>query len=493
MNGKKQDVEYLPNELLHENTTLTPFDNEVTNSVLTPSNKRTYISSSGERKASKHCNSHTNEIAEDSNKTAGKVNGRETSHYADINNIGGYGSDVSTSTYALQIALKSMKERYQRLQRKISDLEEENGKLFSGKSELFGEIGKMQENSIKLREKNLQLNHEVHSKHQECCSLKEQVSSVSKENLRLNTELLQASNQSKKLSKEVEDLQKENSTLKESLEEIWSHCKNYSLPSELLLKIEFIISKNLKKSSSISDLWPKTKIIPRTEDLEQLDDFKTITINDTIESFDWDLSKDSDSLSLDACMKTRDLLRKVKDSLLLQNNQLHELNHSSKISKRKLDSDESGESGDQGKHYSSRLATCGSGRHPSGVNLSSMDIALCGTALEDSGGETNVLVEEFIEESDKKTPFDWRKVDVSDDEAPEERPHRPETRTVSTSPDLTLPFDMDEQGRTRDLSSEEDRTCPMCNAVFPLILPQERFESHVVSHFEVENGYEVVS
>ncbi|RXG59563.1 hypothetical protein Avbf_10687 [Armadillidium vulgare] len=123
MNGKKQDVEYLPNELLHENTTLTPFDNEVTNSVLTPSNKRTYITSSGERKASKHCNS------------------------TRVPLVGSWPI----------IALKSMKERYQRLQRKISDLEEENGKLFSGKSELFGEIGKMQENSIKLREKNLQL------------------------------------------------------------------------------------------------------------------------------------------------------------------------------------------------------------------------------------------------------------------------------------------------------------------------------------------------
>lgn len=66
---------------------------------------------------------------------------------------------------------------------------------------------------------------------------------------------------------------------------------------------------------------------------------------------------------------------------------------------------------------------------------------------------------------------------------------RPDTRTVSTSPDPSLGG----VGRGVAGQEEEDRICPMCNAVFPMIVPQESFESHVVSHFEVENGFEVIS
>lgn len=69
---------------------------------------------------------------------------------------------------------------------------------------------------------------------------------------------------------------------------------------------------------------------------------------------------------------------------------------------------------------------------------------------------------------------------MSDDEGREGEYFRPDTRTVSTSPDPTLEV-------------EDERVCPMCNAVFPRVIPQESFESHVVSHFEVENGFEVIS
>lgn len=69
---------------------------------------------------------------------------------------------------------------------------------------------------------------------------------------------------------------------------------------------------------------------------------------------------------------------------------------------------------------------------------------------------------------------------MSDDEGREGDYMRPDTRTVSTSPDPTL-------------EEEDERVCPMCNAVFPRVIPQESFESHVVSHFEVENGFEVIA
>jgi len=34
--------------------------------------------------------------------------------------------------------------------------------------------------------------------------------------------------------------------------------------------------------------------------------------------------------------------------------------------------------------------------------------------------------------------------------------------------------------------SDDDRNCPMCSAVYPLTVPQEAFEKHVLAHFEEE-------
>lgn len=50
--------------------------------------------------------------------------------------------DVSSP--APQVALRNMKDRYHKLQRKVSLLEDDNQRLITGKSELFGEIGKLQ-------------------------------------------------------------------------------------------------------------------------------------------------------------------------------------------------------------------------------------------------------------------------------------------------------------------------------------------------------------
>ena len=60
-----------------------------------------------------------------------------------------------------------------------------------------------QENSIKLREKNLQLNQEIHSKHQECCNLKEKFTTLSTENMNLNRQLARSTQDNRRLSKQV--------------------------------------------------------------------------------------------------------------------------------------------------------------------------------------------------------------------------------------------------------------------------------------------------
>lgn len=60
-----------------------------------------------------------------------------------------------------------------------------------------------QENSIKLREKNLQLNQEIHTKHQECCNLKEKFSTLSSENMTLTRQLARTTQENRRLSKQV--------------------------------------------------------------------------------------------------------------------------------------------------------------------------------------------------------------------------------------------------------------------------------------------------
>ncbi|XP_018009185.1 uncharacterized protein LOC108666773 isoform X2 [Hyalella azteca] len=103
--------------------------------------------------------------------------------------------DIDGSTYALQVALRNMKERYYKLQRKLSFIEEENQRLVHGKTELFGEIGVMQESSIKLREKNLQLNQEIHTKHQENCALRDTCNSLTHQNAALTRDNKRLRNQ----------------------------------------------------------------------------------------------------------------------------------------------------------------------------------------------------------------------------------------------------------------------------------------------------------
>lgn len=437
-----------------------------------------------------------------------------------------YNIDASGSTYALQVALRNMKERYHKLQKKMALIEDDNQRLISGKSELFGEIGKLQENSIKLREKNLQLNQEIHTKHQECCSLKEKFSTLSTENMNLTRQLAKTSQEKRRLSKQVNLLSDENRRLREKLSLITSQVK--ALPGGASLAL---------CATELST--PRTKIVPLSEELDSFDDPPSRFVSsckDTLDDYEqissdeladldsaWGMSDNEDELLVtslqSATRRMKDLLsnlQKQNHSLLQLSPILHSLSSSygsrsgcqfdantentpqtvakdGTLSQRdrelstvtvapstQTQIEEVGrdEAGDNEGVCQSRLATCGSVRNSSFMSARGINIS---PLTDDSGGDNNILVEaNSTTEERPHSPFDWRQVQVSDDEGRDHDSARPDTRTVSTSPDPTL-------------EDEEDRICPMCNAVFPRIFPQDAFESHVVSHFEVENGFEVIA
>ncbi|KAK3889155.1 hypothetical protein Pcinc_006731 [Petrolisthes cinctipes] len=439
-----------------------------------------------------------------------------------------YNIDASGSTYALQVALRNMKERYHKLQKKMALIEDDNSRLITGKSELFGEIGKLQENSIKLREKNLQLNHEIHSKHQECCSLKERFSAMSTENMSLARQLARSAHDNRKLTKQVTSLSEENTRLREKMDQIATQVR--ALPGG-----------GGGGLADISQLTShRTKIIPDTDDLDSfedlttrfhssLDDYDQVgNSTDTLAS-DWCIGEDGEEVEVASSIQTatrrmRRLLSGLQEqhhSLLLLSPLLHTLSLSSHHNTH--NDSEPGEStlGQQDRALStltltpssghntredldgededgtcqSRLATCGSVINS---NLTSAGGMIVGPLTDDSGGDSNnVNIGGSVLEERPTSPFDWRQVQMSDDEGGGREGGsggsgdliRPDTRTVSTSPDPSLGG----VGRGVAGQEEEDRICPMCNAVFPMIVPQESFESHVVSHFEVENGFEVIS
>ncbi|KAG7169477.1 uncharacterized protein LOC121865744 isoform X2 [Homarus americanus] len=436
-----------------------------------------------------------------------------------------YNIDASGSTYALQVALRNMKERYHKLQKKMALIEDDNQRLICGKSELFGEIGKLQENSIKLREKNLQLNQEIHTKHQECCSLKEKFSSITTENMNLTRQLARASQENRKLTKQVNNLNDENRRLREKLSLITTQVK--ALPG----------GAGLAVSAAEMPTPPRTKIVPLSEELDSFDDPPsrfTTSCKDTLDDYEqissnemgdltstWGMSDEEDEqlmMSLQsATRRMKDLLtnlQKQNHSLLLLSPILDSLpsSHGSQTGSRfdannehsprtmskngtlgqrdrdlstltltpstpsHLDETRSEAADDEG-GCQSRLATCGSVVNSNFI----CEGGLNSPPIEDSGGSNNILMDANNAAEDRPhSPFDWRQVQMSDDEGRENDSSRPYTRTVSTSP---VPA----------LQGEVDRICPMCNAVFPHVIPQESFESHVVSHFEVENGFEVIT
>jgi DNA repair exonuclease SbcCD ATPase subunit len=93
-------------------------------------------------------------------------------------------------------------------------LEEENKRLIQNKSELYGEIGKLQEHNIRLRERNLALNHEVHSKHQESCNMRDNMSTLSRDHAACTSQLTGLQTDCENLKTKVTKLSEENKELK---------------------------------------------------------------------------------------------------------------------------------------------------------------------------------------------------------------------------------------------------------------------------------------
>lgn len=386
----------------------------------------------------------------------------------------------------------------------------------------------LQENSIKLREKNLHLNQEIHNKHQECCSLKEKFSALSTENMNLTRQLARTAQENRKLTRQVNQMNDENRRLREKLSLITTQVK--ALPGGACLAM------------SVSDVAspPRTKIVPLSEELDSFDDPPSrflSSLKDTLDEFEqissselaevnseWD-EESSDEQLMESVESAAERMKELLSSLQEQNHSLLLLSpllqsftstsgsrtgsypfdtdskesttgpsRNGTLNQRDRDlstltvtpstqSQSATQTGDETPSdedgmCQSRLATCGSVLNPTFISSGGMNTS---QTTDDSGGDNNILVDADTPTADRpQSPFDWRQVQVSDDEGRENDALQPDTRTVSTSPDPAL-------------EDEEERICPMCNAVFPRVIPQESFESHVVSHFEVENGFEVIA
>lgn len=76
----------------------------------------------------------------------------------------------------MQIALIAMKERCQRQQKRVEELERENLLMAEVRADLYNEVKRLHETNVKLREKNLQLNNELRLKSNECVEVREALS-----------------------------------------------------------------------------------------------------------------------------------------------------------------------------------------------------------------------------------------------------------------------------------------------------------------------------
>jgi len=84
-------------------------------------------------------------------------------------------SSPSGSINALQIALVSMKERCTRQQKRVEELERENLLMAEVRADLYNEVKRLHETNVKLREKNLLMNHELRVKSNECVEVREKL------------------------------------------------------------------------------------------------------------------------------------------------------------------------------------------------------------------------------------------------------------------------------------------------------------------------------
>ncbi|KAG0723234.1 hypothetical protein GWK47_043050 [Chionoecetes opilio] len=279
--------------------------------------------------------------------TAGRVSGGSASPYSSTSPVtsprtpaelsANYNIDASGSTYALQVALRNMKDRYHKLQKKMALIEDDNQRLITGKSELFGEIGKLQENSIKLREKNLQLNHEIHAKHQECCSLKEKFSTLTSENMSLTRQMARTSQDNRRLSKQVNHLNDVNRKLKEKLSLIATQVK--ALPGGAVLAAsasDFTVASKTKMHStsdeldSFEDLTSKFQATHRDNTLEGSEEVGSHDLRHSESVWSSTPSEEEQTVQT-ATRRMKDLLACLQDqnhSLLLLSPLIHSLPHS---------------------------------------------------------------------------------------------------------------------------------------------------------------------
>lgn len=75
------------------------------------------------------------------------------------------------SLNSMQLAILSLKEKCQKQQKKIDELEEENLSITASKTSIYQEVKKLHETNEKLREKNLQLSASLQQKSMECTEL----------------------------------------------------------------------------------------------------------------------------------------------------------------------------------------------------------------------------------------------------------------------------------------------------------------------------------
>lgn len=79
------------------------------------------------------------------------------------------------SLNSMQVALVALKERCQKQQKRIDELEGENQLLAAGRRELHAEVRRLHEVSMRVRERNLQLSHELLVKSRACADLEQQL------------------------------------------------------------------------------------------------------------------------------------------------------------------------------------------------------------------------------------------------------------------------------------------------------------------------------
>ena len=157
------------------------------------------------------------------------------------------------SNYALQVALKNMKERCQKQQKRNELLEEENSRLINNKSELYEEIAKLRETQIKLREKNLQLSQEVHSKHQEACSSKENLSTLSRDHFNITNQNNHHIQENKELKKDIQTLAEENAMLHNRLQS----CSNERLAQPMPKVTRSVMTQTVIENNPVEQLKNK--------------------------------------------------------------------------------------------------------------------------------------------------------------------------------------------------------------------------------------------